>query len=246
MMVPLEKLCPHPNNRAIDYDKVNEYVASIRINGLLQDPVITPNDDGTYTILSGHHRIAAVRKLAAEDATYLMIDCKVKKPSEMDAELMLIDSNLTKPLTSYETMNAIGRKEEIFKFKIANGELGKGGALRDIVAAYSPMLKSTQIGKYLRVYKRATDTVKNALKDNCITLEQAAILSTYPADQQDLKLLQKKAKEKDVFTASLEHQLQQKLGTKVNLNKHQLQITYTDNDDLNRILELLNCLEEEL
>ena len=49
---------------------------------------------------------------------------------------------------------------------------------------------------------------------------------------------------KDPWVKDLEERLQRKLGTEVNLSKKSLAISYTDTDDLNRILEILGCLEE--
>lgn len=247
-VIPLTSLCAHPKNRGINKEKVLEYVNSIRINGIIYEPVVKANDDGSYTILSCHHRIEACRILAKENPKYLHIKCKVKYLDDIDAELLLIDSNLTSPLTSYEKMMNIGRKEEIFKEKIVNGELGVGGPLRDIVAAHSSMLKTTQVGTYLRIYKRGTSTLKEALKKNLISVEAAAQICLLPAEQQNKALKSGKImiKKEDVFCKSLKEALQHKLATKVEIKKHSLKFYFTDTEDLNRILEALHCLEDEL
>ena len=39
--------------------------------------------------------------------------------------------------------------------------------------------------------------------------------------------------------------MQSRLSTKVKIDEHQIHIHYTNIDDLNRILEIMNCLEEE-
>ena len=49
---------------------------------------------------------------------------------------------------------------------------------------------------------------------------------------------------RDPIIHDLEHQISAKLGTKVTIQNKKLTIQYTDTADLNRILEILNCLDE--
>ena len=53
-------------------------------------------------------------------------------------------------------------------------------------------------------------------------------------------------KEKDIHLQAVEKKLQRKFQTKVRIDQKHIAITYVDQDDLNRILELLNALDEEL
>ena len=50
--------------------------------------------------------------------------------------------------------------------------------------------------------------------------------------------------EKDPWIRDLENRMQQKLSTGVNVSKKSITISYTDTEDLNRILDLLGCIEE--
>ena len=54
----------------------------------------------------------------------------------------------------------------------------------------------------------------------------------------------KPEKKRDPIIHDLEHQISVKLGTKVTIQNKKLTIRYTDTEDLNRILEILNCLDE--
>lgn len=54
----------------------------------------------------------------------------------------------------------------------------------------------------------------------------------------------KPQKEKNVTLVSMEERLQNKFQTRVSLNEKQIVIRYHGNDDLNRILEILDCLDE--
>ena len=54
----------------------------------------------------------------------------------------------------------------------------------------------------------------------------------------------KPEKKKDPMIRDLENRMSSKLGTQVEINSKKITISFSDTDDLNRILELLNCLEE--
>lgn len=254
MKIALEKLKEHPNNRKLSKDKIQELVESIRLNGLLQNILVEANKDGSYTILAGHHRVAAYKKLTIESTEYLYIEATILDQRNNllnrneQTELALIDSNLTSPLTAYETMMAIGRKEEIYKSCFerakANGQLGKGGVLRDIIAANTPKLKSTQVGKYLRIYKKAILEVKLAFKENQITMEHAAELALLDPASQMQALCSPRKDTSDIYLKQVEERIMHRLGTKCKLKKHKIEINYTSNYDLNRILETLDLLEE--
>jgi ParB family chromosome partitioning protein len=50
--------------------------------------------------------------------------------------------------------------------------------------------------------------------------------------------------EKDPWIRDLENRMQEKLSTGVSVSKKAIQISYSDTEDLNRILEILGCIEE--
>ena len=54
----------------------------------------------------------------------------------------------------------------------------------------------------------------------------------------------KKEKEKDPYTRDLETRMSDKYGTRVEIGRHDIRISFSDTDDLNRLLEMLGCLDE--
>ncbi|MDQ0362548.1 ParB/RepB/Spo0J family partition protein [Breznakia pachnodae] len=252
-LIHYNELVPHKENRVINQDAVMRIVNSIKVNGQLFDSVhVVDNGDGTYTILAGHHRHQAVTYVVEVEGLkqYEYIRCVIQDEDELDNDLLMIDSNLEREeLSPYDTMIAIGKKEEILIKKRERGDLVQGkpitGTLRKIIADDSP-IEDTQVGTYLRVYKKGSNNVKEALKYNLITLAQAGKLAKL-GDKQDDELTKilnpgpkkKNRAEKDIHLKTLEHALQSAFATKVTVSEKSLTIKYTSNDDLNRILEIM-------
>ena len=106
-------------NEANFYDVCNldTLADSISMDGLQQPLVVTPGQDGRYTVISGHRRRAAIRKLVEEDGREDLrrVPCLVKTyQSPALAELQLVMANSTaRVLTSAEVMHQAKRMEEL-------------------------------------------------------------------------------------------------------------------------------------
>ena len=95
------------NFYAVDVSKLDTLADSIAMDGLQQPLVVTAGQDGRYTVISGHRRRAAIRKLVEEDGREDLrrVPCLVKAyQSQALAELQLIMANSTaRVLTSLDT-----------------------------------------------------------------------------------------------------------------------------------------------
>ena len=100
-----------------DVSKLDTLADSIAMEGLDQPLVVTPGDGGRFTVISGHRRRAAIRKLVEEDGREDLrrVPCLVKTyQSPALAELQLIMANSTaRVLTSAEVMHQAQRMEEL-------------------------------------------------------------------------------------------------------------------------------------
>lgn len=183
--IELSNIIDNPKNRSVSDAKVAEYAESILEIGMIEDPVVTSMGNGTFMILSGHHRIAACRKLSQTYDGYDIVRCKVMQKDEIDQELVLLQGNIMhNPLTAYEKMIAIGRQEELLRMK------GERGTLRSKIAQNTG-LKPTQVQTNLTIYKKATPEVKEALKEGTITLEHARELAVQSEDTQKRSIKEK-------------------------------------------------------
>lgn len=201
-IIDIYDLIPHERNRELDQIYVEDLAKNIRLNGLLQYPIVTPDGNGKFVILAGHNRIAACKYNVEnyDEEIYKKIRCIVKSSDDIDNELILIDTNVKiNPLSPYDLMNALGRKEELLRLKKQKGEIK--GNLKSIISEESTLARS-QVQTYLTIYKKAVPAVKKALKSSTINLSQAFKISKLPIERQDEELIQiqmkKSKKNKDV------------------------------------------------
>lgn len=114
--IDIEQLDAHEAN-FYEVSNLDTLADSIAMDGLQQPLVVTAGEDGRYTVLSGHRRRAAIRKLVEEDGREDLrrVPCMVKTyQSQALAELQLIMANSTaRVLTSAEVMHQAQRMEEL-------------------------------------------------------------------------------------------------------------------------------------
>ena len=100
-----------------DVSKLDTLADSIAMDGLQQPIVVQAGEGGRYTVLSGHRRRAAIRKLVEEDGREDLrrVPCLVRVyKSQALAELQLIMANSTaRVLTSAEVMRQAQRMEQL-------------------------------------------------------------------------------------------------------------------------------------
>ena len=87
------------------------------------------------------------------------------------------------------------------------------------------------------------DAAEKILKEKMSVREVEAYVRDINAEEVKTNKT-KPEKKRDPIIHDLEHQISVKLGTKVTIQNKKLTIQYTDIADLNRILEILNCLDE--
>ena len=108
VMIPIEKLCPHPSNPRKDLGDLTELSESIKANGVLQNLTVVPASlarsllyeppDGTYVILIGHRRHAAAKLAGLTELPCVIVEMDARK----QVQTMLIENMQRSDLTVYE------------------------------------------------------------------------------------------------------------------------------------------------
>lgn len=102
-MIELDKLHPHPQNPRKVIGDVTELAESIKVNGILQNLTVVPNNDdwddkSDFTVVIGHRRLAA-----AKQAGLTELPCAIVEMSEKEQLSTMLTENMQRSdLTVYE------------------------------------------------------------------------------------------------------------------------------------------------
>lgn len=97
VMIPVEKLEPHPNNPRKDLGNLTELIGSIRQKGVLQNLTVVPNGE-KYRIIIGHRR-----HQAALEAGLTELPVVVAEMTEKEQQQIMLTENLQREdLTTIE------------------------------------------------------------------------------------------------------------------------------------------------
>lgn len=97
--------------RAVDSDYVALLAASIKENGLRQPIEVRKVSDARYLLISGGHRLEAVRSLGEEKIPAIIVEA-----SELEAQLREIDENLFRcDLSALDRATFLARRKEVYQ-----------------------------------------------------------------------------------------------------------------------------------
>lgn len=162
MEIPVDDIRDNPRNfyPTPDPQVLRALADSIRANGLLEPPTVVPAGDGTYRLISGHSRLAAIRSMwedgTEEDrARFAKILCRVLPPmSEGQEQAAVIEANRQRVKS-----NALlaDEAEKLTEAYIKRREAGEQlpGRIRDYVAE-ALQVKATKVANL--------SAIKNGLK----------------------------------------------------------------------------------
>ena len=255
--IPLKDIRPNPNQPRRDFDEsaLEELAASIKEKGIVT-PVTVREVEGGYELVAGERRWRASKKCKLKTIPAYVI--AVKDDAEM-MEIALIENIQREDLNSLEESEAYAVLNS--KFEMSHEAIAKAVGKKRVTISNS-----------LRLLKLPPDIRKSLRKGDISAGHARAILQakTGPAMhkiwkailKQDLSVRGAEAlvkaateppkKKKIIFTKNspqvqaLENQLIEVLGTKVELKPRKkggaIEISYFSDDDLERILDLINSI----
>ena len=246
------KANPYQPRTVFDEDKLNELAQSIKENGVFT-PILVRKTDVGYELIAGERRLKASKMAGLEKIPAII----VKFDDQQMMEVSLLENIQRENLNVIEEARAY--QQLIEKFGYTQEQLAeKVGKSR------------THITNTMRLLK-LPDSVIKMIEDGKITMGHAKPLVSLDSEEQIETIANKAAKEGlsvrqveylatdlrkpsahvevnptvDQATLAVQKNLQQKLQTKVKIAKHAINISYSDTEDLNRILELIGYYEDE-
>ncbi len=249
--IPLKELRsnPYQPRKVFDEEKLEELANSIKEHGVFQ-PIIAKKSIKGYEIIAGERRVKASLLAGLTEIPAII---KNFTDTEM-MEIALLENLQRENLTSIEEANAYKSLLEnlnITQEKLAT-RLGKSRShitntlgLLNLPIETQNLINENKITMgHARVLSKLEDAYQiKELTDKIITeglsVRTLENLTSENDNYQRRKQMARKTKSDNEYKY-VEEILNDKLGTKVKIKKNKIEITFTNDNDLNRLLEIMH------
>lgn len=243
---------PNPYQPRLEFDKgkLQELSDSIKTHGVFQ-PVLVKKSIQGYELIAGERRLRASKLAGLKEIPAIVVEFDDKQMME----IALLENIQRENLNAIEEAKAFAKMMDKFDYT-QEALASRVGKSREYVANLLRLLKlPNAIQDYVVSKKLTMGHVRSLLsleneKDMLLVAKQAikeklSVRAIEKLVKDSLSPKKKAVKEKDVSFDGVITLLEGKLQTKVEVNANQIIIKYHGVDDLNRILEVMQCLEEE-
>lgn len=249
--IPVKEIKPNPYQPRTEFDetKLKELSESIKTHGVFT-PILVKKSVRGYELIAGERRLRASKMANLEEIPAIIVDFN----DQQMMEVAYLENIQREDLNAIEEAKALSMMSD--KLHLTQEELAKRiGKSREYVANMMRLLKLPEKiqnhvvkGELSMGHVRALLSLKD--EENMMLMAKSAIkekmsvraLEKAVKDAQQPKV--KKVKVVDPSYDAVAKTMEAKLQTKVVVDKNKITISYHGVKDLNRILELLDCLEE--
>lgn len=239
---------PYQPRKIFDEAALQDLAASIKERGVFQ-PILVRKSLKGYELIAGERRLKASKMAGKEEIPAIVLDFDDTDMMEVSLLENIQRENLT-PVEEAEAYEAI-----ISKLGYTQEELSKKiGKSRVYIANTLRLLKlPLKVRELLNEGKISQGHAKAllALDDEEKIVETAEKIVKNNLTVRDIENLGKKKEskkepeEKDPFLENIRKTMESKYATKVEVASKKITIHYSDTEDLNRILEIMDCLDKE-
>lgn len=238
---------PYQPRKNFEEEALNELASSIKEHGVFQ-PIIAKKSIKGYEIIAGERRVRA-SVLAGKDTIPAII--RDFTDEEM-MEIALLENLQRENLNALE--EAVAYKKLIEKLEVTQEELAKKlGKSRSHITNMIGLIRLPEIVKdmliseeitmgHARVLSKIEDNEKILELANKIVNEHLSVRETEEVSLNDdykRKNINIKQKHEEKEYQDIEDVMCEKIGTKVKIKKNKIEISFTNVNDLNRILEII-------
>ena len=236
---------PYQPRKNFDEEALNELASSIKEHGVFQ-PIIVKKSIKGYEIIAGERRFRASKLAGMQTIPAIVKDFS----DEEMMQIALLENLQRENLTSIEEAKAY--KSIIESMNITQDELAKKvGKSRSHITNILGLLKLPASVQDMVLYNKLSmghARVLSKLDDPKIVEDLAQRVITEDLSVRKLESIVYDNEEKEVKTKKntnneykyMEDFLKEKLGTNVKINNNKISIKFSNVQDLNRILEIMN------
>ncbi len=243
---------PYQPRKEFDEKALQDLADSIRVHGIFTPLLVRKSQAKGYELIAGERRLRAAKLAGLSVVPAISVEFTDEEMMEISIleNVQRENLNAIEEAAAYDSLiKRLGYTQE----KLAE----RVGKSREYCANMLRLLKLPQdVQKLVSEKKLTMGHVRPllSLKDEDkmydaaihVMKEKMSVrdVEKYVKELNGLEGKPKKVKvEKDPLVLDLEHKLSEKLATQVEIGKKQMTISYHDTDDLNRILEILGCID---
>ena len=238
--------------KSFDDEKILELAESIKSNGIIQ-PLVLKKVDDEYIIVAGERRWRAAKSIGLKEVPAIVMNLTEKQI----LEISLIENIQREDLNSIE--EALAYKRLINDFNLTQEELSKriGKSRVTITNTLRLLNLSEDVQQYIieGVISEGHGRALLGITDSKVQCELAQNVIDDKLSVRGLELLirklktsptraKSKAANENPYYKDVTYKLENYFGTKVNItnknNKGKIEIEYYSEEDLQRILEIIN------
>ena len=252
--IPLNELRanPYQPRKIFDEESLDELASSIKEHGVFQ-PIIVKKAIQGYEIIAGERRVKASIKAGLEKIPAIIKDFN---DTEM-MEIALLENLQRENLSAIEEANAYKKLQETLNLSHEGlaKRLGKSRShitnmlgLLSLPEKVQQSVQNNEISMaHARVLSKLVDKDQQIYLLNKIKTEGISVhkLEELTSSNKEYKRKNEVSRKTSNEYKYLEDILSEKLGTKVKVKDKELIISYTNDKDLNRILEIMNLNDTE-
>jgi ParB family chromosome partitioning protein len=246
--VKLSELRSNPYQPRKDFDEaaLQELSDSIKENGVFQ-PIIVKKSIKGYEIIAGERRVKASLLAGLETIPAIIRDFTDEEMMQIALleNLQRENLNAIEEAAAYKAMiDSLGITQEELSKKLGKsrshvtnmiGLLRLSSHVQDLVLHGKISMGHARVLSKLDDIDKIEDLAEKIIKDD---LSVRALESMVSEESREVK--SKMPKIKNNQYAYIEEVLKERLGTKVSVDNHKVQITFANDQDLERLLETLN------
>ena len=237
---------PYQPRKVFDEEKLKELSKSIKEHGVFQ-PIIVKKSIKGYEIIAGERRVKASKLAGLETIPAIVRDFS----DEDMMEIALLENLQRENLNAIEEANAyqkllhnlnITQEELASKLGKSRSHITNMLGLLTLPEEVKDLIAEEKISmSHARVLSKMKDEseiieLANKIVNQRISVRDIEMLSKDNNIEKKHKIIQKKDNNEYSY---LENQLSEKLGTKVKIKNKKVEISFTNNNDLQRIIEIL-------
>ena len=250
--IPVDEIRPNPYQprKVFNDEALKELSSSIKQHGVFT-PILVKKSIQGYDLIAGERRLRASKLAGLKDIPAIIVDLDDQEMMEIALleNIQREDLNVIEEAKAYEKLiQRLGYTQEQLAHRV--------GKSREHITNLLRLLKLPEdVQEYVVSKQLSMGHVRALLglktEANMRKVAKQAIdqgLSVRKVEQIVKDTNNKKTIEKpkeDIYVKAAKEKLQEFFQTSVSISKNAISIHYENKEDLNRVLELLNLVEEE-